>query len=94
MTEHPGKAFTEDQLQFKPSHRLATKSRITFSEDDSEKMFSIERTLAKYSRFTGEQLMELTHREGTPWKISYIEGKKFIRISDESIQKFHSVECL
>ena len=90
--EHPGEYLQPQLLQFKPSHRLATRSRITFSEDGTEKLFSIEDTISKYRHYTGEQLMALTHKEGTPWSITYKAGEKFVPIADSTIKEYHLQE--
>ena len=56
-------------------------------------MISIETTLKKYGQLTASQLVELTHKESTPWTmtpkstwISYSE------IKPEMIKMYHKFE--
>ncbi len=72
---------------------MPAKSRILFAADGTEKMISIETTLKKYGQLTASQLVELTHKESTPWTmtpkstwISYSE------IKPEMIKMYHKFE--
>ena len=64
---------------------MPAKSRILFAEDGTGKIISIE--------LTARQLVDLTHRESTPWtmtkKSSWIS---FSEIKPETITKYHKFE--
>ena len=73
---------------------MPSRSRIMFAEYGIEKINSIDETLEKYGDFTAGELVELTHREYTPW---YMLGKgqdKDVIISNDVIKKYHCVECI
>ncbi len=43
----------------------------------------------KYSKFTGSELIALTHKEGTPWKQVYKPNIPHIKIERERIQSYY-----
>jgi uncharacterized phage-associated protein len=43
----------------------------------------------KYSKFTGSELIALTHKEGTPWKQVYKPNIPHIEIERERIQSYY-----
>ena len=50
---------------------MASKSRIMFAEDGTEKIISIDQTLKKYGEFSASRLIEITHRKDTPWSKTF-----------------------
>ena len=74
---------------------LPAKSRILFAEDGTEKILSIDSTLKKYGQLTAAQLVDLTHRENTPWTITY-KGMRILysKIKPEIIKKYHKQEII
>lgn len=69
------------------------RSRILFAQGGMEKLQSIDKTLQRYSKYTASALVDITHREGSPW--SYVDSSKhFQLISDELIKLHHYVECV
>ena len=69
------------------------RSRILFAQDGMEKLQSIDKTIQRYSKYTARALVDITHREGSPW--SYVDSSKhFQLISDELITLHHYVECV
>lgn len=50
---------------------LPARSRILFAKEGTEKLSSIDRTIAKYGKYSAGALVDLTHRAGTPW--SYVK---------------------
>lgn len=74
---------------------MPAKSRILFAEDGTEKIISIDNTLKKYGYLTAGQLVELTHRENTPWTMT--DNDKFIiypTIKPEVIKQYHKFETI
>lgn len=69
----------------KRDFEAAAASRILFAEDGPAKKKSIDRTLARYQDLTPAQLVDLTHRPGSPWERCY-DGKRFTEIDDASIK--------
>lgn len=72
---------------------MPAKSRIMFAEDGTEKILSIDKTLEKYGHLTATELVDLTHREKTPWFKSF-DGvdKSYSRIELDTIKKYHKFE--
>ena len=84
---------TSNRLLQTSVKEMPAKSRILFAENGAEKLSSIDQTLKKYGHFTANELVDLTHREGSPW--SRVGGvKEYQLISDELIMQYHSVECI
>lgn len=70
---------------------LPAKSRILFAKDGAEKLSSIDNTIQTYGSFSPHDLVELTHRTGTPW--DHIDSTKaYPLISDELILAHHHIE--
>lgn len=44
----------------------------------------------RYKNYTGTDLVAITHREGTPWSICYIEGEN-VGIPDRYTQKYYKL---
>lgn len=72
---------------------MPAKSRILFATDGTEKVLSIDKSLRKYGGLTASQLVELTHRENTPWSItpkgSWIT---YSTIKLDTIREYHKFE--
>lgn len=74
---------------------MPAKSRILFAEDGTEKIISIDNSLEKYGNLTASQLVELTHRANTPWKVTPKNTFLFFsQIKPEIIKKFHKFEIV
>lgn len=74
-------------------YEMPSKSRILFAEDGTEKIISIEKTLNKYGNLSASELVELTHRENTPWDRTY-KGTFFLNpvIENDIIKAYHKFE--
>ena len=72
---------------------LPARSRILFAKEGTEKLSSIDRTIAKYGKYSAGALVDLTHRAGTPW--SYVDSSvAYQEISDNLIMAYHHVESV
>lgn len=72
--------------------KLPIRSRIIASEDGLKKILSIDKTLEKYGNLTARELVDLTHRDLTPWMVAGAGSNQYEEISDELILKFHKNE--
>lgn len=70
---------------------LPAESRILFAEDGVEKLQSINATISKYGQYGATDLMNITHKDDTPWKKTD-STKMYNIISDEKIKKYHCNE--
>lgn len=74
---------------------MPAKSRILFAEDGTEKIISIDSTLKKYGHLTAGQLVDLTHRESTPWtKTQKVTWPFRSEIKPEVIKEYHKFEVI
>lgn len=73
---------------------LPTRSRILFAKDGVEKIKSIDETLEKYGALTENQLVDLTHKNLTPWYIAGRGKGQYCVIKNEIIKKYHCNECI
>ncbi len=74
------------------ANKMARQSRIVAARDGLEKLISINKTIEKYKDYTALELVNLTHKEKSPWS-NCGEGKEINKImSDEVIKKFHKYE--
>ena len=99
--EHPG-AIIDDEKDdgscYSLDLRIQMRSRILFSEDGEKKLDSIDRTIDRYYSMKTDQLVELTHTEGSPWHITkskkriLFEALPYIKIADDDIMKYHHAE--
>lgn len=72
---------------------MPAKSRIIFAEDGTEKILSIDKTLKKYGSLTASELVDLTHRQDSPW--SRTSKNTFILypiIKLDTIKEYHRFE--
>ena len=78
----------EEIIEKQERLELPRESRILFSEKGIEKVHSINETLSKYGDLSAWKLVEITHKENTPWAHSY-SGENYDEISDKEILKWH-----
>ena len=72
---------------------MPSKSRIMFAEDGTEKIISIDRTLKKYGKLSASRLIEITHRQDTPWSKTFrSRWLPYMQIKLETIKEFHKNE--
>lgn len=71
---------------------LPIKSRILISKNGYRKLMSIENTLARLKGLTTNELIEMTHKDKTPWTINDRGEKSFKVISDKDILTHHCYE--
>lgn len=74
-------------------YEMPSKSRILFAEDGTEKIISIEKTLNKYGNLSASKLVELTHKENTPWARTH-KGTFIFNpvIENNIIKEYHKFE--
>lgn len=76
-------------------YEMPSKSRILFAEDGTEKLISIEKTLNKYGNLSASKLVELTHKENTPWARTHKGYLVFNSvIQNDVIKEYHKFETL
>lgn len=76
-------------------YEMPSKSRILFAEDGTEKLISIEKTLNKYGNLSASKLVELTHKENTPWARTHKGPLVFNSvIQNDVIKEYHKFETL
>ena len=74
---------------------MPAKSRILFAEDGTEKLLSIEKTLKKYGILSASDLVNLTHKDNTPWSKSFKGlGKLYSAMKLDTIKEYHKYEEL
>ena len=73
---------------------MPAKSRILFAEDGTEKLLSIEKTLKKYGGLSAADLVDLTHRDNTPWSKSFKGLKLYSTMKLDIIKEYHQYEVL
>ncbi|MCL2859283.1 MAG: restriction endonuclease subunit S [Oscillospiraceae bacterium] len=90
-----GKEKSDDKKELSVSQKLASsiKKRIMATEDGSNKINIIDKTIEKYGDMTASQLVDLTHNKNTPWYVSP-RKKNFSKIKDEDIIKYHKNETI
>lgn len=65
------------------------------SIDGNNKVFSIDETLKKYGDLEVYRLVNITHKDNSPWSIvGYIEGKNPKQIKKDIIYKYHLNELI
>ncbi len=73
-------------------YEMPSRSRILFAEDGINKIKSIDETIKKYGGLSAKDLVDLTHRELTPWSLSG-KGRNIDEIiEDKTIKLFHCNE--
>ena len=72
---------------------MPAKSRILFAEGGKKKLLSIEKTLKKYGGLSAADLVDLTHRDNTPWSKSFKGlGKLYSAMKLDTIKEYHHYE--
>lgn len=69
--------------------QMPARSRIMFAKDGAKKLSSIDKTLKKYGELSAGMLVEITHRNNTPWTMSGKGMTKNEVIIDSVIAKYH-----
>lgn len=82
----------DEEILAEGIYEMPSRSRIIFAESGFEKINSIDETIEKYGRLSASDLVDLTHRDYTPWAISGRGQNKDEIISNEVIKKFHCNE--
>lgn len=82
-----GRELNNRQSEF----QLSLESRILNSEDGVGKLQVINDVLAKYGHLSAHSLVGITHKEGTPWRLTY-DGALFKEISNKLIMQNHCYE--
>lgn len=70
------------------------KSRILNADDGIKILYSIDDTLKKYGKESTNRLIQMTHKENSPWDRAGRGLKKNRRITDTMILKYHCNEEL
>lgn len=70
----------------------AAKSKILFSSDGPGKLAVIDDTIQKYGNFSASVLVDITHRQDSPWHCVYNPNIFHQLISDSDIVKHHFKE--
>lgn len=70
-----------------------TLAKILQSDDKKDILNSVKETFIRYGSKTAYELVDITHREGSPWDRSEKLGRN-TRITDDLILKYHSVELV
>lgn len=70
---------------------LSARSRILFSERGLKKLNSIMETLERYKNYSAGELIDITHRKGSPWT-HCDSSAPYEPIPDEVILKNHCIE--
>lgn len=69
---------------------MPLRSRILSSHNGVKKVISVDKIIEKYSKYTANELVELTHKKQTPWSVT--EKNKIIK--DKDILKYHINETI
>lgn len=80
-----------DNKTFTRKNESSAKSRIMFSDNGLKKLETIAATLLRYGKRSAGELIDVTHREGSPWS-RYDSNKADEIIKDEDILAFHCNE--
>lgn len=84
---------SDDKILSDDVKSMPAKSRILFAKNGFDKLQSIEKSIKKYGHYSATELVDITHRKGSPW--SYVDSSKpYTIISDELIKNHHYIECV
>lgn len=95
--EYGYKSIEEEQrdIDSRNISEMPAKSRILFAENGTEKLISIEKTLKKYGSLSATDLVDLTHKDKSPWSKSFKGlGKLYSSMKLDTIKKYHQYEEL
>ncbi|MBR3002598.1 MAG: DUF4065 domain-containing protein [Clostridia bacterium] len=84
--------YTND-IESKNIKELPARSRIFFAKDGINKAICIDETISKYKTLSASKLVELTHRENTPWSKCHSENI-INEIDDSTIKEYHTNETI
>ena len=82
----------EENIDTTDIYEMPSRSRILFAIKGIEKLKSIEDTIKRYGHLSTGDLVDLTHRKGTPWDLSGRGKFKDKIITNETIKKYHCNE--
>lgn len=81
----------DNEILISKFEEMPTKSRILFAKNGSLKLSAIDKTIENYKNFTASQLVDLTHKEKSPWYVAKEKGLS--TITKDLILKFHVNEA-
>lgn len=87
--KYRGDTITIDPIESK--YEMPLRSLISFTEDGHEKLLSIDKTLEKYGCYSANELVDITHTNGSPWERTY-DGTRYKEIPSDIIKKYHCSE--
>lgn len=70
---------------------MPARSRILFANLGTKKLECIDEIIKKYGDYKASELVELTHKEQTPWSKTF-NNENFQEIKDDTILKYHNFE--
>lgn len=70
---------------------MPARSRILFADAGTKKLECIDEIIKKYGDYKASELVELTHKEKTPWSETF-NNENFQEIEDETILQYHNFE--
>lgn len=76
------------------SKKMPIRSRVISSHEGLKKLISIDRTLQKYGDFSASKLVDLTHKELSPWFKTKENVESNDLITDDLIKEYHKYETL
>lgn len=68
------------------------RSRIMSSKNGLKKVFSIDKTIEKYGNMEAFELVEITHKDKSPWRMSGGFKLHPRKINDDKIKQYHKYE--
>lgn len=74
--------------------KLPIRSRIMVAENGIQKILSIDKSIEKYGHLTAHQLVDITHKDSSPWSNAGACSSRNEEISDELILKYHKYETI
>lgn len=90
------RGLSEDEvnglLPVEGDYNIPIKSRILISKNGKHKLASIDATLEKYMGKSAMELVNLTHKENTPWAFNDRGETPYKLIADKDIKKYHCNE--
>lgn len=90
---HDDLAVEDDRRTYNDTDKvMPIRSRILSSSNGLKKIISIDKTLEKYSNYSASFLVDLTHKNSTPWSKSGAGRIANKLISDSLILKYHLFE--
>lgn len=84
--------FDEEDKYLPEFTYLPARSRIMFTRNGNRKLMSIDRTLSIYGDMNQYELVNLTHRDNSPWAVT--KSRNGHRIYDEVIKNYHKFETI